>query len=138
MVGSLKQFEIYPKNYFPFLQDLKMLGQDLLSPPNVKGWPGGKYWINSATLIQRKGLLSRLIFYGMPRKNGNGKKGKFMKMMGQAEIEFDFFRWVKKQNSNKEKIKSLLLIQEPVKEPNEKKMVQYVRGLILDPVYQIR
>jgi hypothetical protein len=29
------------------------LGQSLLYPPNVKGWPGGKDWINSNTVLLR-------------------------------------------------------------------------------------
>jgi hypothetical protein len=31
-----------------------------LAPPNVKGWPGGESWINSATLLGRKQLIDRL------------------------------------------------------------------------------
>ena len=29
------------------------MGQTILNPPNVAGWPGGAAWINSATLLQR-------------------------------------------------------------------------------------
>lgn len=29
------------------------LGQNLLNPPNVKGWPGGQAWINSNTVLLR-------------------------------------------------------------------------------------
>ena len=32
----------------------------MFSPPNVKGWPGGEAWINSATLLGRKQLIDRL------------------------------------------------------------------------------
>jgi len=31
----------------------KTLGQILFYPPNVAGWPGGKYWIDSSTLMIR-------------------------------------------------------------------------------------
>lgn len=31
----------------------KLLGQQLLYPPNVAGWPGGKSWIDSSTLMTR-------------------------------------------------------------------------------------
>lgn len=31
----------------------KILGQQLLYPPNVAGWPGGKAWIDSSTLMMR-------------------------------------------------------------------------------------
>jgi uncharacterized protein (DUF1800 family) len=32
------------------------LGQNLFSPPNVKGWVGGKAWLNSATVLARHNL----------------------------------------------------------------------------------
>jgi hypothetical protein len=32
------------------------LGQKLFAPPNVKGWDGGKTWLNSATLLARHNL----------------------------------------------------------------------------------
>lgn len=31
----------------------RILGQQLLYPPNVAGWPGGKSWIDSSTLMMR-------------------------------------------------------------------------------------
>ena len=35
------------------------MGQNLFSPPNVKGWPGGEAWINTSTLLARKQFLDR-------------------------------------------------------------------------------
>jgi len=32
---------------------LREMGQDLLAPPNVKGWPGHRDWINTATWMTR-------------------------------------------------------------------------------------
>ncbi len=32
------------------LRSLRLMGQDLLAPPNAKGWPGQKAWLNTATL----------------------------------------------------------------------------------------
>jgi hypothetical protein len=34
----------------------KTLGQVLFNPPNVAGWPGGKNWIDNATLMFRLNL----------------------------------------------------------------------------------
>ena len=36
----------------------KILGQMLFKPPNVAGWPGGKRWIDNATLLYRLNLAS--------------------------------------------------------------------------------
>ena len=42
-------------------QDLAGLGQNLYHPPTVKGWIGGRHWINSATLVGRHNLALALL-----------------------------------------------------------------------------
>jgi Protein of unknown function (DUF1800) len=42
-------------------QDLAGLGQNLYSPPTVKGWSGGRHWINSATMVGRRNLSLNLL-----------------------------------------------------------------------------
>ena len=45
-----------------FLADrLRTIGQSVLFPPNVKGWEGGRAWINSSTLIGRANLIYELV-----------------------------------------------------------------------------
>jgi len=39
---------------------LRTLGQEILNPPNVAGWPGDQYWINSSTLLTRFNFAARL------------------------------------------------------------------------------
>jgi len=39
----------------------RQLGQDLLDPPNVKGWPGGQAWITASTLLARQQFLQRVL-----------------------------------------------------------------------------
>ena len=60
VVGTLKTFDIEASNLRPFVLASALLGQNLFAPPNVKGWPGGETWINTATLLGRKQLLDRL------------------------------------------------------------------------------
>jgi uncharacterized protein (DUF1800 family) len=38
-----------------------LMGQDLFQPPNVKGWDGGRSWINTATLFIRQNFLIYLL-----------------------------------------------------------------------------
>ncbi len=40
---------------------LAALGQELMQPPNVRGWPGGPRWINTATLLQRYNVTAELV-----------------------------------------------------------------------------
>jgi len=37
------------------------MGQNLFSPPNVRGWPGGEAWINTTTLLARKQFIERAL-----------------------------------------------------------------------------
>jgi Protein of unknown function (DUF1800) len=39
----------------------RILGQHLFNPPNVAGWPGGKYWIDSSSLTLRMKLPAALL-----------------------------------------------------------------------------
>ncbi len=60
VIGSLRQFRFSVEDPAPFAVILRQLGQDLFNPPNVKGWPGGNAWLNTTTLLARKGFLNRL------------------------------------------------------------------------------
>jgi uncharacterized protein (DUF1800 family) len=42
------------------LGSLRQMGQTLYNPPNVRGWVGGRQWINSATLGARRQLVQTL------------------------------------------------------------------------------
>jgi hypothetical protein len=36
------------------------MGQSLFAPPNVKGWPGGRAWLNTATVLERNNFADTL------------------------------------------------------------------------------
>lgn len=40
---------------------LRAMGQMPFNPPNVRGWVGGRSWINSATLAARRQVISTLM-----------------------------------------------------------------------------
>ena len=42
-------------------QGLLSVGQGLFYPPNVKGWDGGRAWINSSTLLGRSNLVADIL-----------------------------------------------------------------------------
>ncbi|MEO5957786.1 MAG: DUF1800 domain-containing protein [Opitutaceae bacterium] len=42
------------------LTPLRQMGQLLFSPPNVRGWVGGRNWINSATITARRQFVESL------------------------------------------------------------------------------
>jgi hypothetical protein len=39
---------------------LGAIGQELFAPPNVKGWPGGRYWLNTSTVLERDNFAEAL------------------------------------------------------------------------------
>ncbi len=54
VAGTVRQFGFRYTDATPFVIRTQQLGQNLLFPPNVKGWPGYTDWINATTLLERK------------------------------------------------------------------------------------
>ncbi len=59
-VGLLRALE-GSTNTVQLAEELVHLGQGLFYPPNVKGWDGGRAWINSSTLLGRANVVGRLV-----------------------------------------------------------------------------
>jgi len=62
MVGWMQLMECTTNLSF-LSEKLKALGQSLLYPPNVKGWEGGRAWINSSTLVGRANLIFDVVHH---------------------------------------------------------------------------
>ncbi len=84
VVGTLRQFDVRVSDAMPFALVTAGLGQNLFSPPNVKGWPGGEAWINSATLLSRKQFVERLFRGDEMRRTDAGMS---MSASGEAQGE---------------------------------------------------
>ena len=61
LVGALRQLERKEPPGPRALIALRELGQELLAPPNVKGWDGGAAWINTGTLTRRQQWAAVLV-----------------------------------------------------------------------------
>lgn len=53
MAGMMRMLPMHIQNPENLIVYQKLLGQMLLYPPNVSGWPNGKSWIDSSTLMVR-------------------------------------------------------------------------------------
>lgn len=57
IVGTFRVLGTPPANPSLFPAVGRALGQDLLDPPNVKGWPGGLSWIDTSLLPARNAFM---------------------------------------------------------------------------------
>ena len=60
VLGSYRSLESHP-NLAAALPLLAGLGQDILEPPTVKGWDGGRLWISSTSMLQRANFAAELV-----------------------------------------------------------------------------
>ena len=166
VVGTMKTFEIETPNLRPFVIASALLGQNVFAPPNVKGWPGGETWINSATLLGRKQLLDRLFknedrmdvamrsVDAMAAANGDvAPPGRDARMQRQMERQMGGIRWNLDKWANgfvgTERGRSLatdlpemtrvVLPMAPLRTvASIENPADVVRQLVLDPAYQLK
>lgn len=61
VVGAVRSLNT-PARDLSILNDaLDLMGQNLLFPPSVKGWDGGRSWINTSTFYVRQNILAYLL-----------------------------------------------------------------------------
>ena len=60
-VGTLRLVGVTPRDTKNLVNLGRTLGQDLFDPPNVKGWPGGLAWIDTARLPERYAFLNTIV-----------------------------------------------------------------------------
>lgn len=54
---------------------MRQVGQGLFHPPNVKGWDGGRTWVNSSTLLGRANLVRDLMSSDKTKFAGGSLEG---------------------------------------------------------------
>ena len=140
VVGTLREFEVRVPDPLPFAFLLRTLGEDLFSPPNVKGWPGGEAWINSSTLLARKQFTERLLRVDevrfVPAMESGGSpmapmRRRFLQAIG--ELEFSSAAWRAPFREREEMIPLTLLAL-----PAAARKSLDPRDLVADPVYQLK
>jgi uncharacterized protein (DUF1800 family) len=155
LVGTLRQFQFEVGDVYPFVVVSRQLGQDLMAPPNVKGWPGGEAWIDAGTLLARKQILARL-FRDSERSPaaaasatiaGSAVAGNAMAVPAPSRyqkamrtVRFDPARWASQlERGTPDEIETAMLPAPPLnpvtRPPNR---LAVLRQLALDPVYQLK
>ena len=148
VVGTLRQFDIAFADPLPFVLLLRNLGQDILSPPNVKGWPGGEAWIDTRTLLARKQFLERLMRVdetrmaapAMERNADAPMARRYARAM--LDLRFSAQDWLKPYEGREDAVTMVLLPLAPSKEAapaqGGERRFDSVRALVSDPVYQLK
>jgi len=70
VVGTMRSFGVAPDATLALAIATAAMGQNLMAPPNVKGWPGGEAWINTNTLLARKQFVDRVTRAEVARRAG--------------------------------------------------------------------
>ncbi|MFQ5637485.1 MAG: DUF1800 family protein [bacterium] len=133
VVGTTRVLETSIENFEFYLFMLDIMGQAPYWPPNVKGWPGGRAWIDTSRLLTRY-TFAEIVSRGEipdeidPRmrkggqRRGDTKLGKgdkaFRRMMRRKKlgIEFDPFQLLGGGSDVKEAVlrfEQILLSQKP-------------------------
>jgi hypothetical protein len=79
VIGLLRTLE-GSVNAYQLGDDLNQLGQGLFYPPNVKGWDGGRAWINSSTLLGRANVIGRIVRDEKTRFDGGNLESYFNRL----------------------------------------------------------
>jgi uncharacterized protein (DUF1800 family) len=89
VVGTFRVLELPPNDMYAAVRAIRGMGQDLFQPPNVKGWDGGRKWINTATVFARynfaSGLLTGTVARGGAQMMGPGPRGERL-LRHRAEV----------------------------------------------------
>ena len=165
IVGTLRTFGIRPVDFRPAAFAAAVLGQNLFSPPNVKGWPGGEAWIDASTLLGRRQFIDRVFRGNDPmmaeapaptapmsavstagagtttRRPGEAMRRSLER--GMSSYAFMPERWSRDvDNGSSERgayIAGLVLAADPANPvPSAQDEAALVRALVADPVFQLR
>ncbi|MFY8106264.1 MAG: DUF1800 domain-containing protein [Elstera sp.] len=154
VVGTVRRFGMPVKDARWLAIETRLLGQDLLDPPNVRGWPGGMAWITTDSLLKRRAVLTRLA-YGEPPEPANrqpdGIAAQYARLVGltqarpsaasqqgRAEPLSDFFAKNPLFLTDESLLQTSMLAEPPVQPPTRSARADRLLELLLDPAYQVK
>lgn len=157
VIGTVRQFDVAYSDPLPLMVTLRNLGQDLFSPPNVRGWPGGNAWIDSSTLLSRRQFLERLFRVDEAHMRGAVGMGEMQLaelkgtprladgrarfMRAALDIRFSGSQWLRQfpaQAEPESVLKVLLALPPASGEPMDARGVELIRRITADPAYQLK
>jgi uncharacterized protein (DUF1800 family) len=137
VLGTIRQMNLsMPRQPQILLGPLNQMGQVPFSPPNVRGWPGGRMWINTSTLFVRYNTGYRLIDGQLPKAD-KSKLNEETKDAPDAGAVVDY--WINRLiqrpiASDKRQVLIDALGSSPQQEQSVRKMIQLIVSM---PDYQL-
>lgn len=142
-VGALRSLDLEDKNLpaASIVADLRKMGQDLYTPPNVKGWPGGAAWIDDTTLPVRQQFLRKLVRGSGTRQEQQPEMnmmGTDMNMTMQAKAPKNAMPNMDMPTLPMDQWGSWLLPIPSVTPINQTSPRARLQAILLDPAYQLK
>ncbi len=137
IVGTMRTFEISPGDGYGLAMASRRLGQDVMDPPNVKGWPGGVHWITSDALLARSQILDRFL----RGKEMAPQAARWRKMNQMASSNHHTNHTIGKswRKLTPLKIAKIILAAPPVQPLDDSQPARkMIAQLMMDPVYQLK
>jgi hypothetical protein len=75
IVQAVRSLRTPTRNLRTLLAAADLMGQNIFFPPSVKGWDGGRSWINTSTLFLRQNLMIYLLTGRRPGLRGERSEG---------------------------------------------------------------
>lgn len=85
------------------LHSLRRMGQDLFFPPNVKGWPGDRAWIDAGTLMVRYNL-SNFVVNGVASDPSPYFRRQYREILKDQMGKQGFKQWMRANNRASRKV----------------------------------
>ncbi|MCK5895582.1 MAG: DUF1800 domain-containing protein [Cocleimonas sp.] len=118
VIGTLRTLPFAKLPYTKLAHTLELLGQDPLNPPTVKGWVGGKQWIDTQTMLVRTSFLNKITRY-------SGSTNTHLSRRLPKTTGTDVVNWLSP-------VTPVLPL------PRTPGKLRLVRALVLDPTYQLK
>lgn len=74
-VGAIRSLGCPARDLSILTDAMDLMGQNIGMPPSVKGWEGGRSWINTSTMFVRQNLLTFLLTGRRPQGGGGDSEG---------------------------------------------------------------
>lgn len=153
VVGTVRRFGMPVKDARWLAIETRLLGQDLLDPPNVRGWPGGMDWISTDSLLKRRAVLTRLAYGETPepaRRQPDGVAAQYLRLVGldqtasppsgsgRAVTLSDFFAKNPLFLTDETLLQKWIMAEAPVQPPTRSTPPDRLLELLLDPAYEVK